>query len=1282
MWEQLDQAYSKGLRVQEDWMIRLGTITPNDVSRFINFDRDNSEWCYRAGDDSMFAKQAEGAAHIWNLLSEKKIALLADEVGMGKTLQALAVCALFWRVKPDARILVVAPREVVADNWQNEFLTFLANHFRKADDTVKTNIGGRPIHELIKCRNLPELIRRGEERCHHFFIAKTTSFSYLNNEFQDRDGKIKRSAFQQFFGPLRIRDIPEDDRERAQYLGRLLRDRLVSALCRDPEKNSSPFDLLIVDEAHYYRNKKDGSLRVNAATGFFGNEKSGRIADRVLLLTATPNHTALENIEAILSYFVETNALLEMKDGGALDFRDRAERLLYAVGLRRHRALAGKIKYQYRNENAVESDFSGSAASELFFALYQKRLVQELKQQGKTGKGNRKLFFGYLEGFESFTPSEEVSESEYDDERRESLDFAKNWDSEILHELSKAYSRCYGAPPSHPKYDKMIENILSVSKDYWQGETQKNLIFVRRIPSLREISKRIIDSYDRLFWKRIFSTWQTYFPRIDIKALENRIPSRREYYSSFTIGAKGFEEDDSDREEESAEGTEEEPDSDIPQSKVLDLFTVKKKGRGISAAYTHATSFRVRFVRDESLFSLFFQPALDYRTAPYQNIDGYESSDSRGSKSRIYYETSCGMARFGHAANRYSERQKVVLKDILYGEKISSGREKVLSDPADTLWSIMWKQLMAERNPILERIQEMSLFDREGLALYLRKGILYASASLIDLYCWFIRAQSKSRSGEGFDLYDRLLSIVREELPGSLLYRLWIEAADHYQIFREKILSISDDLELLENQRRLNVFNNMNPIYPYSGSTKNPSVIAAFNSPFFPEHLVATSVLQEGVNLQYFCKNVHHYGIAWTPGDNEQRAGRIDRMFGLVEKELKTNDDTSLNIYYPYIRNTIDENQVGEFVYKKHQAERLMDKCLQAESSKEVENREMLIDTWRSYLRVKDPNAKSDDPYGPRLENVYSTFEKYDKGKAISDLDDFVKKLQGTLSAVINKGQRGKRFGVYNLYEKARSSGLVCLMDPKLEEGRRQPVFVELNYSSALSGFDPSTVYYVTLKSPLSSYTEERKRKVADIARVYKLYRRRHPLVQLVFDSTSRRTSYFAIHMKVDLLLFRDSRGEKYLSEKELDLAVRQLVSFTDIVEQGVFDNQDLSDEVLRKSERDIYRFQTAEAAKAAGLSRGSKERIDPDRISGWKKVGEEVVTKRRSFAIKERKWRDPMERWSMNLAYPFVIFDPGSKDDSRCLMRLPYPSVDLQEREINLLDKWFEYAYRNEVSK
>lgn len=58
-----------------------------------------------------------------------------------------------------------------------------------------------------------------------------------------------------------------------------------------------------------------------------------------------------------------------------------------------------------------------------------------------------------------------------------------------------------------------------------------------------------------------------------------------------------------------------------------------------------------------------------------------------------------------------------------------------------------------------------------------------------------------------------------------------------------------------------NMFNNAQPAYPYTSGTKNERVLYAFNSPFFPDMIVATSVLQEGVNLQYYCRNVHHYGI-------------------------------------------------------------------------------------------------------------------------------------------------------------------------------------------------------------------------------------------------------------------------------------------------------------------------------------------------------------------------------------------------------------------------------------
>ncbi len=77
----------------------------------------------------MQTKQAEGAAYLFNLLNEKRTALLADEVGMGKTIQALAVCAALWQQKPDAKILVLAPRNEVAYNWINEYETFINVHY-------------------------------------------------------------------------------------------------------------------------------------------------------------------------------------------------------------------------------------------------------------------------------------------------------------------------------------------------------------------------------------------------------------------------------------------------------------------------------------------------------------------------------------------------------------------------------------------------------------------------------------------------------------------------------------------------------------------------------------------------------------------------------------------------------------------------------------------------------------------------------------------------------------------------------------------------------------------------------------------------------------------------------------------------------------------------------------------------------------------------------------------------------------------------------------------------
>ena len=1250
-------------------MINMNYITPMTVSRYISFDREKKDWIYCKEKSSMFDKQAEGTAYIWNLLYEKRIALLADEVGMGKTMQALAVCSLLWRIKPDARILVIAPREVVAANWQNEFMTFLSNHYKFNDDIVKTSLGGLPIHEFVKCRNLTELALKAEDGCRHFYLIKTTSFSYVNREFQDREGNPDIDKIKAFFGKTSPKKPLYDSSSRAKYLGQCLREKITSAF------DHKPFDLLIVDEAHYYRNKNGDSLRVNTASGFFGDKDTGRIADRVMMLTATPNHTSLKDIENIISYFTDVKTLLAKDDQSYDEQKTRSEYLLKAIALRRYRRLAGRIKYQYRDEQAIEADLQSNPESELFFALYQKRLVQHLK------KANNRVFFGYLEGFESFSPSKDNVEDSIDEERKESTDFSKQIDTDILRKLSKVYNGCYGSKPSHPKYDRMIEIIVSLSEDYWSEFKQKNLIFVRRIPSLKEISQRVINNYDELFWEKILQAWNLYHTSIDFSKFQKKAPGRDDYYR-ITSGAEKTLGDEIISEDSDSEESGVETETEIPQSAVLDLFTVKKKFEIKGVSNTHASSFRLRFIRDESIFSLFFQPAVDYKSKAYRNVKAYTSTSAKSGRSRIFYETSAGMSRLEYSKNSFSDQDKALLKNFLFGEKVKNPGDSILQKPVETLWSIMWQKLekrsnQAHHNCVISRIQNMKNFEKESLCLYLKKGILYASASLIELYCWFIEAQANEGTGEGHRLYNQFVSIVKKRIEKSLLFNLWARAALHFGIFKEKILGINDDLEILRNQRRLNIFNNMNPIYPYSGSSKNPSVISAFNTPFFPEHLVATSVLQEGVNLQYFCKNVHHYGIAWTPGDNEQRAGRIDRMFGLVEKELQENTETSLNIYYPFIKNTIDENQVAEFIYKKHQAEQLMDRCINDESSREIENRELILGKWKKFLRVKNPKADFKDPYyeDSNFDNNEEQYIFYDRGPKIAEIELFIKKLKGTLFKIINIENSGDKFAVYDLTGSIKNSRFICLLDPLLEEGRNQPVFVELNYSSSLSGLDPGTVFYLTLKTPLSSYTLEKEEKGKQIAEVYNRYKKIYPLVQIVFDETISLNSYFAIHMKTDLLLFREEGSEQYLSEEELKIVYRQLIMFTDIIEQKVFGDQDISKDRLMENEKDLDINGKVKNLDASDYLKPSDKRIDITQLPGWKSGANNVITRSKTISILGKGINDYTWAWAKNLYYPFIVFDRKNADSLTFIMHLSYPSVDVQDREIILLNRWFDYV-------
>lgn len=104
---------------------------------------------------------------------------------------------------------------------------------------------------------------------------------------------------------------------------------------------------------------------------------------------------------------------------------------------------------------------------------------------------------------------------------------------------------------------------------------------------------------------------------------------------------------------------------------------------------------------------------------------------------------------------------------------------------------------------------------------------------------------------------------------------------------------------------------NSDVVATISGNTGNETrkkIKAGFNTPFYPQILIATSTMQEGIDLQAECKRVFHYDLEWNPASMEQRVGRIDRIGSLISKLRQKDKEVTLDVYYPYIKNTIDES--------------------------------------------------------------------------------------------------------------------------------------------------------------------------------------------------------------------------------------------------------------------------------------------------------------------------------------------------------------------------------------
>jgi len=90
-----------------------------------------------------------------------------------------------------------------------------------------------------------------------------------------------------------------------------------------------------------------------------------------------------------------------------------------------------------------------------------------------------------------------------------------------------------------------------------------------------------------------------------------------------------------------------------------------------------------------------------------------------------------------------------------------------------------------------------------------------------------------------------------------------------------------------------------------NGKTRDATrrtLMLAFNTPFFPEILVASAVMAEGVDLHLACRHVIHHDLDWNPSVLEQRTGRLDRIGGKSEVVGRP-----IHVYEPFVEATQDE---------------------------------------------------------------------------------------------------------------------------------------------------------------------------------------------------------------------------------------------------------------------------------------------------------------------------------------------------------------------------------------
>lgn len=930
-------------------------------------------------------EQLKGAVALHNILKRKKVAYLADEVGMGKTYVALGAVALFRHFNPGLRLLVIAPRQNIQKKWVKELRNFVRNNVRVTDLRVKA-VHGAPARPIVSCGNLAELVRETALNPDRDFFARLSSFSLPLG----KDSESWKKRRKELLAHLPWADasaFPLNPNARTQF-----KDAYGRALCTAlPE-----FDLVIVDEGHNLkhgfgenvsaRNRVLGLAFGHPSEAARGIRGYGPRAKRVLFLSATPLEGEYEQLWKQLDVFGLGSVAPELDPHGPKDVTDERKRACAQEFLIRRLTsipVAGQplTKNLYRREwraggvadhdDPLEITGPDRDRQRLVVALVQKKVSEVLGH----AKFNNSFQIGMLASFESFLQTSKVLKSDveddasnFDGDQTEDPDERLGADVGQVNRLAASYRRLFGAELPHPKMDALVDHL---AKGFPEG--RKALVFVRRVASVKELQAKLEERYD----ERLFDRLRRELPALQ-SGLERTFDLYREARSlrrtlaSAPLPAAPVTEDE-ERALPSARAREEETSS-------LDSFFAWFFRGGGPEGVLSGAALKKRFERPGSAYSTFFEDnyaawLLDAR--PGGVLEAL-AAHLRRDKSQVVDELQRGAAPFlppsktARAARRLhlfvgmqtaalellekhggvlGDRAAVVLHDLSLGTTRHDRGGRLPEDAESWLENPTFFTELRARPELRARLwpePKATLDARAALREQeLRRYLLSAQARLghafLDLYVLAMqgigdlrpRARDDDSGTEG--LIDRYLELLEQQrLAGDGQFRAFRElslAAEHFDLIVDVNRPDLRDMPLGEAGRATGqLLGSQQPVGGMFGAI-NDTLVRQFRLPGYPFVLFTTDLLQEGEDLHTFCSAVYHYGISWMPSSMEQRVGRIDRVNSHTERRLTRLDASpegaqKLQVYYPHLRETVEVLQVRRVLKRMNRFLRLMHRDL------------------------------------------------------------------------------------------------------------------------------------------------------------------------------------------------------------------------------------------------------------------------------------------------------------------------------------------------------------------